>query len=62
MIEYSLLPNGTEIWINKSRKHHRIGGPAIIHPDGTEIWYKDGKLHIEDAPEIIYSDGTEDLD
>ncbi len=30
-----------------------------IDPDGTQIWYKDGKLHGEDGPAYIHPDGTQ---
>ena len=32
----------------------------VIHSDGTEYWYKDGKNHRIDGPAVIYSDGSED--
>jgi len=31
----------------------------IIDKDGTERWYKDGLLHREDGPAVIFKDGTE---
>jgi hypothetical protein len=31
-----------------------------INKVGTEIWYKNGKLHREDGPSIIYIDGTKE--
>jgi len=34
-------------------------GPAIIHPDGTQVWYKNGIWHREDGPAVIYPDGTQ---
>ncbi len=27
--------------------------------DGTQMWYKDDKLHREDGPAVIYPDGTQ---
>jgi len=30
----------------------------IIDGDGTESWYKDGKLHREDGPARIYQNGA----
>jgi len=32
-------------------------GHAIIHPDGAQAWYKNGKFHREDGPAIITPDG-----
>ena len=29
----------------------------IIHPDGTQEWWQNGKLHREDGPAIIYPNG-----
>jgi hypothetical protein len=31
-------------------KLHRVGAPAVIWFDGTEVYYKDGLLHREDGP------------
>jgi hypothetical protein len=32
---------------------HREDGPAIIHSDGDEFWYKEGMLHREDGASFI---------
>jgi len=37
----------------------REDGPVIIHPNGVEIWMKNGDYHREDGPAIIYADGAE---
>ena len=31
-------------------KLHRIDGPAIIWPDGSEAWYQNDVLHRTDGP------------
>ena len=51
---------GAKSWYNKAGKLHRENDqPALIYPDGTELWYKDGLLHREnDKPAVIASDGT----
>jgi len=36
---------------------HREDGPAIIHPDGRQLWYLAGKLHREDGPAVVYPSG-----
>lgn len=38
---------------NSEKQYHRIGGPAAIFEDGSENWYKNGKLHREDGPAIV---------
>ena len=35
------------------------GGPAIVHANGSEKWYVDGKRHREGAPACVYVNGTE---
>jgi hypothetical protein len=42
-------------------KPHSINGlPAIIHYSGTQLWYKEGRLHRDaDLPALIYEDGHE---
>lgn len=31
-------------WHNKNGRLHRLDGPAVIHVNGTEEWFKDGLL------------------
>ncbi len=40
-------------------KLHRDDGPALIRPDGTQVWYQHGKLHRDDGPAAIDVDGTQ---
>lgn len=35
-------------------------GPAIIHADGTEEWFNNGKRHREDDPAVIHPNGAEE--
>jgi len=54
--------NGTFYYKDKKMTIlHRLDGPAMVTDhDGTEeVWYKDGKLHREDGPAIIYGNGQE---
>lgn len=39
----------------KKGKIHKKGNPAVIKPDGAEMWYKNGKLHREDGPAVTYA-------
>lgn len=40
-------------------KHHRLHGPALFWTNGTQLWYKHGKLHREgDLPAFVTSRGT----
>ena len=48
---------GTIRYYNKNGKLHRIGGPAVIFADGTEIWYQNGLFHRTDGPSVIYPNG-----
>ncbi len=38
----------------KDNKLHREDGPAVIYPDGTEIWWYEGETHREDGPAVIW--------
>ena len=38
---------------------HRDNGPAVIYPDGTQLWYRNGKRHRDDGPSAVYPDGTQ---
>ncbi len=61
--------DGTSCWYTENPKRggmgqkasleHREGGPAYIKPDGSEYWYRMGKLHRDDGlPAITLADGT----
>ena len=42
---------------NSAGELHRVCGPAVIYPDGSEWWYQQGQIHREDGPAVIYQDG-----
>jgi hypothetical protein len=50
---------GTKRWYNEHGELHRTGGPAVIHPDGTQYWYLNGMKHRTDGPAVIFSDGEQ---
>jgi len=56
------LPDKTEYYKIVDGFHvlHRDNDlPATIRPNGSQRWYKDGKLHRDnDLPSVIYPDGT----
>ena len=42
----------------KDGKYHRLDGPAVIYPDGTEEWCQNGDLHRDnDLPARTYPSG-----
>jgi hypothetical protein len=47
-------------YTNERNEIHRLDGPAIIYPSGTEEWYKNNYLHRLDGPAIKRPDGTEE--
>jgi hypothetical protein len=49
--------DGEQNWYHLN-KLHRVGGPAVIRPNGDRLWYQDGKLHRVDGPAVIYWNGT----
>ena len=51
--------DGTKRWYNDKDQIHRLDGPAILYPNGTEFWYKNNKLHRTDGPAVTYKDGEE---
>jgi hypothetical protein len=32
----------------------------MIFVDGTQMWYRNGELHREDGPAVIYADGHQE--
>jgi hypothetical protein len=55
---HSIERSGTQRWRFPDGRHHREGGPAIIHQDGSTEWYQNGKIHREDGPAVEWADGT----
>ena len=54
--------NGWQYHINSichliDNKWSRLDGPAIILPNGTHSWFKNGKLHRENGPAWIFING-----
>lgn len=53
-----ISPAGTKWWL-KNNLPHRVGGPAIVHPDGREEWWQNGMLHRTDGgPAYVHPNGT----
>jgi hypothetical protein len=48
-----------KIWY-KNGLRHRLGGPAVMLPDGSTLWYKEDKLHREGGPAIEYANGSKE--
>jgi flagellar basal body L-ring protein FlgH len=57
-----ILFTGTKIWKDADKNYHRDGDfPAVVRIDGTQFWYKKGKLHRDgDKPAIIWADGKKE--
>ena len=49
-------PEGVIRYYDVAGKLHRMDGPAITYPNGTEYWYFHGKRHREDGPAVWISD------
>jgi hypothetical protein len=45
-------------WVNQRDEFHRDDGPAVIHSNGSLLWYKNGRLHREGGPAVIRRDGS----
>jgi len=43
---------------DKNGRLDRKGGPAVVLPDGTEMWYMNGEFHREGGPAITLSTGS----
>ena len=51
------LSKGTVYFLNSAGKLDRNDGPAVIFPDGTKNWYRNGKCHRDGAPAVVWPDG-----
>ena len=49
-----------QIWVTDEGLRHREDGPAIIHADGSEIWWVNGVKHREDGPAVVCPDGRKE--
>lgn len=52
------IADGTQVWL-LDKQHHRLDGPAVIHPDGSAEWWINGKRHRVDGPAIVKSNGIQ---
>ena len=49
--------DGTQIWRDEAVAVHRINGPAMISPNGDELWFSRGQLDRLDGPAVTrYND------
>ena len=48
---------GDRRYFNALGQLHRIDGPAVILPTGSEFWYYNGQRHRENGPAIIWANG-----
>jgi len=55
----TIYEDGTRVWHDANGRPHRDNGPAVIDPDGTEIWMQHGLLHNEHGPAIKRPNGYE---
>jgi hypothetical protein len=51
--------NGYYCVRNSRGQHHREGGPAVIYPNGSQLWCRNGHLHREGGPAVIYPNGSQ---
>ena len=49
---------GETIYTNSDGQLHRVHGPAVIHTDGTTVWWLNGKRHRDHGPAIERVDGS----
>ena len=42
---------------NENGEYHRLDGPAVIDPDGTQCWYQYGRKHRLDGPAYVGQGG-----
>lgn len=54
------LPLGVSPVIGRNSGLHRIGGPAVIRPDGTQVWWYYDVRHRQDGPAVERPDGTKE--
>ena len=54
-LKMELFDDGvTWMYTNHLGEYHRVHGPAVIGPEGSERWYRHDKLHREGGPAITF--------
>ena len=54
----SLIDKDDDVAYYQNGEAHRDNDlPAIVHSDGTKHWQKNGKLHRENGPALIFPNG-----
>ena len=44
---------------DKHGRPHDDDSPAVVQPNGIEVWYKHGRLHRDDGPAVVQPNGIE---
>ena len=58
-IAHEMGADGEVRYKNSTGQLHRMHGPAVIYPDGTEVWYQRDKFHRIDGPAVIMPSGSQ---
>ena len=35
-----------------------LDGRAVVHGDGTRVWYRNERIHCDAGPAVVHADGT----
>jgi antitoxin component YwqK of YwqJK toxin-antitoxin module len=57
---FQIDPDGTKRWFIKNKPGREGDEPAVIYPNGTQIWYKKCEIELEDSitfRTVIHRDG-----
>jgi hypothetical protein len=46
-------------WRDEHGQLHRADGPAVIYPNGSQVWYLHGQRHRIDGHAVIWASGTQ---
>ena len=52
--------DGRQEWRLSDGRLHRTDGPAVITPDGHQLWFIEGRPHRTDGPAYIWSNGGQE--
>ena len=53
----TVADDSTLWWTLADGSPHRLDGPAVVHPDGTQEWWVDSQRHREDGPAVTRPNG-----
>ena len=50
--------DGVVRWYDDKGHRHRVDGPAVVRPHGTQWWFRHNRTHFAHGPANLWHDST----